>query len=139
MSTNQINAPQNIPTGQDAATAVVSSAGASRFEVAVQDADQTAVTPIAGPGSGFCVRVNFGNRHGQWVLSYNNAGINARSMVFVSIAEGAQGGPNAGKFIGAARYTVHNVAPRAGGVDILIDIDWNANIPLYVDYFVCNP
>lgn len=65
MSTNQINAPQNIPTGQDAAAAA-SSAGASRFEVAVQDADQTAVAPIAGPGSGFCVRVNWGNRHGQW-------------------------------------------------------------------------
>ncbi|MEO5932331.1 MAG: hypothetical protein ABIQ08_02100 [Duganella sp.] len=57
----------------------------------------------------------------------------------MAISEGAQGGPNAGKFIGAARYTVHNVAPRAGGVDILVDIDWNSPILLYVDYFVCNP
>lgn len=135
MSTNQINAPQIIPAGQEDAA----SSGASRFEVAVQDADQTAVMPIMGPGSGFGFRVNWGVRHGQWLLTYNHAGITPRSLVFVAISEGAQGGPNAGKFIGSARFTVHNVAPRAGAVDILVDIDWNSNILLYADYFVYNP
>jgi hypothetical protein len=59
--------------------------------------------------------------------------------VLVSIGEGAAGGPDNGKFLGAARYTLHNVAPRAGGVDIWVNIEWGSDIPLYVDYLVVNP
>lgn len=141
MSTNQVNAPEVTAaalSGQDDAI-VASSAGVTRYAHAEQEADPADVAQIAGPGSGFCIRVNWGNRHGQWVLSYAHPSINARSRVFVAVSEGAAGGPDAGKFIGAARYTVHNVAPRAGGVDIMVDIDWNTNILLYADYFVCNP
>ena len=57
----------------------------------------------------------------------------------MAISEGNNAGPDAGKFVGSARATVHNVAPRAGGVDILIEIEWNADILVYVDYFVVNP
>ena len=46
----------------------------------------------------------------------------------MSIGEGAAGGADAGKFIGAARYTLHNVAPRAGGVDIWINIEWSCRL-----------
>lgn len=105
-----------------------------------------APTPFAevGPepelsGTGFTYRHNWGPRHGPWVLRLNMAVITAKSQVFVSIAEGAAGGPDAGKFIGAARYTVHNVAPRAGGVDIWVNIEWSSDIPLYVDYLIVNP
>lgn len=90
-------------------------------------------------GAGFSYRHNWGPRRGQWTLRLNMAGVTPRSMVFVSIGEGAAGGAEAGKFVGAARYTVHNVAPRAGGVDILVNIEWGADILLYADYLVVNP
>lgn len=90
-------------------------------------------------GNGFTYRHDWGLRRGQWVLRLNWDQIGARSQVFVAIGEGAPGGPDAGKFIGSARYTLHNVAPRAGGVDIWVDIAWSADIPLYVDYLIVNP
>jgi hypothetical protein len=72
-------------------------------------------------------------------LNLNWSAVNGNSRVFVAIAEGAAGGPSSGKFIGAARYTLHNVAPRNGGVDIWINIEWSSPIRLYVDYLVVNP
>ena len=72
-------------------------------------------------------------------LSIYSRAVNSRSRVLVAIGEGAAGGADNGKFIGAARYTVHNVAPRAGGVDIWVNIEWSADIALYVDYLVINP
>lgn len=90
-------------------------------------------------GAGFTYRHNWGLRRGQLTLRLNLGGVTPRSHVFVSIGEGAAGGPDAGKFIGAARYTLHNVAPRTGGVDIWVNIEWGSNIPLYVDYLVVNP
>ena len=89
-------------------------------------------------GTGFTYRHNWGPRRGQWTLG-STGDVNPRSHVFVSIGEGAAGGPDAGKFIGAARYTLHNVAPRAGGVDIWVNIEWSSDILLYVDYLVVNP
>ena len=38
-----------------------------------------------------------------------------------------------------AKYTLMNVAPRAGGVDIWVNIDWGSDIRIYVDYLVVNP
>ena len=90
-------------------------------------------------GTGFTTRVDWGNKHGQWKLNLNWGSVNQRSRVFVAIGEGAAGGPDGGKFIGAARYTLHNVAPRAGGVDIWVDIEWGSDIRIYVDYLVVNP
>ena len=109
-----------------------------------EDADLTAVRPAsevlpALSGTGFTYRHDWGRRHGQLTLRLNWGAVNPRSHVFVSIAEGAAGGPDAGKFIGAARYTVHNVAPRVGGVDIWVNIEWGSDIPLFVDYLVVNP
>ena len=57
----------------------------------------------------------------------------------MAIGEGAAGGPDAGKFIGSARYTLHNVAPRSGGVDIRVNVEWSSDILLYADYLVVNP
>lgn len=90
-------------------------------------------------GTGFSYRHNWGPRRGDWLLRLNWSAVGPQSHVFVSIAEGAAGGPDAGKFIGSARYTVNNVAPRPGGVDIRVNIEWSADIPLYVDYLVVNP
>ncbi|NNG21948.1 hypothetical protein [Telluria aromaticivorans] len=90
-------------------------------------------------GAGFAYRHDWGARHGQWILQIDWLAVTPRSQVFVAIGEGVAGGPDAGKFIGAARYTVHNVAPRTGGIDLWVNIEWEADIPLYVDYLVINP
>lgn len=128
-------------------TPYVSSAFPSPFAVSSQSADPSAVRPLAGAastepalsGSGFTYRHNWGPRRGQWTLRLNIGGATARSRVMVSIGEGAAGGPDAGKFIGAARFTLHNVAPRAGGVDVWVNVEWGSDIPLYIDYLIVNP
>jgi hypothetical protein len=112
-----------------------------------QEADQRAVRPRSNPGSpesalsgtGFTYRHDWGRRRGSQTLRLNWGAANPRSRVFVSIGEGAGGGLDNGKFIGSARYTVHNVAPRAGGVDVWVNIEWGSDISLYVDYLVINP
>lgn len=90
-------------------------------------------------GAGFTYRHDWGNKRGQHILRLNWGSVNPRSRVFVAIGEGAAGGPDGGKFVGAARFTVHNVAPRAGGVDIWINIEWASDLRIYVDYLVVNP
>ena len=134
---------------QEGGPPVASSAARTPYADLSQAAEQTAVRPLlrvgaASPepelsGTGFTYRHNWGPRRGQWTLRLNWGAVNPRSRVLVSIAEGAAGGPDNGKFIGAARYTLHNVAPRAGGVDIWINIEWSSDILLYVDYLVVNP
>jgi len=126
---------------------VATSALPTPFAEANDTAEQGAVHHLLGAespqpglsGTGFSYRHNWGPRRGPWTLRLNLAGVTSRSRVLVSIGEGAAGGPNAGKFIGAARYTLHNVAPRAGGVDIWVNIEWGSNILLYADYLVVNP
>ncbi len=128
-------------------TPYVSSASPLPFAVASQTADPSAVRTLTGAassepalsGSGFTYRHNWGARRGQWTLSLNIGGATARSRVMVSIGEGVAGGPDAGKFIGASRFTLHNVAPRAGGVDVWVNVEWGADIALYIDYLIVNP
>ena len=87
-------------------------------------------------GTGFSYRHDWGDRNGQHKLNLNWGAVNANSRVFVAIGEGAPGG---GKFIGGARYTLHNVAPSAGRVTIWVNIEWSSPIRLSVDYLVINP
>ena len=123
------------------------SAFPTQFAEVSQSAEQAAVRPLMGAaspepaltGTGFTYRHNWGPRRGQWTLRLNWGAVNPRSRILVSIGEGAGGGPDDGKFIGGARYTLHNVAPRAGGVDIWVNIEWSSDILLYVDYLVVNP
>lgn len=130
---------------QAVATSALASAWA-QAEAAADSAAARALTqaPAAMPqpelsGNGFTYRHDWGARRGQWVLRLNWAAATPRSRVLVAIGEGAPGGPDAGKLVGSARCTVHNVAPRAGGVDIWVNIEWSADIALYADYLVVNP
>lgn len=126
-----------------------SSTSSSATAVVTQDANAAATRPLSATGTsspeailngtGVSYRHDWGRRHGQQRLNLNWGIVNARSRVLVAISEGAAGGPDNGKFIGAARFTVHNVAPRNGGVDVWVNIEWGADIPLYVDYLVVNP
>jgi hypothetical protein len=103
-----------------------------RFSVATATVDES--QDVAGIISSW--RWDFGNLHGDWILTLNWSIITPKTAVFVAIGEGASGGPTAGKFIGAAKYTLFNVAPRAGAVDIWVNINWDSNIRIYVDYMV---
>ena len=87
-------------------------------------------------GTGFSYRHDWGDRKGQHILNLNWGSVNRNSRVFVAIGEGASGG---GKFIGSARFTLHNVAPQDGRVSIWVNIEWGEPIRLYVDYLVINP
>lgn len=90
-------------------------------------------------GTGFTYRHDWGMRRGDWVLRLNWDVVQPGSQVFVAVGEGLPGGPSSGKFIGAARYTLHNVAPRSNGVDIWVNIAWSTDISLYADYLIVNP
>ncbi|HWW71917.1 MAG TPA: hypothetical protein VN089_18405 [Duganella sp.] len=153
MSTNHSNGPEVITaprSGQDEAMDLASSAGALGIVTVVQEIDEAAVVPLAGgavqhqvlEGYGYTYRHNWGGRHGEVILSLNSPRlplITPRSRIFVAVSEGVAGGPDAGKFIGAASFTVRNVAPRANGVDIWVSIAWPFDILLYADYFVVTP
>jgi hypothetical protein len=149
MSNNQIQTPEMMPTAgsQLEGMAEASSAGKAAFAEEMQEVQQAEVQPLFGAaspepelsGTGFTYRHDWGVRRGQWKLRLNWGDVGPRSQVFVSIGEGTGSGPDDGKFIGGARYTLHNVAPRAGGADIWVNIEWNSNIRLYVDYLVVNP
>jgi subtilisin family serine protease len=98
--------------------------------------DAASVLPEALAGTGFSYRHDWGDRKGQWKLNLNWGSIHNNSRVFAAIGECRPGG---GKFIGGARYTLHNVAPRNGVVSVWVDVQWNDPIRLCVDYLVVNP
>ena len=116
------------------------------FERIVQQMDDAAVAPLSGGAAqlgypDWSYRHNFGAMNGNRIITLiAPAGriLTPRSRVFVAISEGLAGGPDVGKFIGAARYTVHNIAPRAGAVDVWVNIEWGAPILLYADFLVIN-
>lgn len=153
MTNNQINqAAAGLVSGAGRAEALfASSVMPAVYMETWQDADEGAVqellrpgTSPAGPqpelsGAGFTYRHNWGGRRGQWVLRLNWSLITPRSRVLVAIGEGVAGGPDAGKLVGSARYTLHNVAPRAGGVDIWVNVEWSSDLLLYADYLIVNP
>jgi hypothetical protein len=126
MTTVESSAPGSV--------AAEESQAAKESEARSLSGEDISVEALAGDG--FTYRHDWGLKNGQWILRLNFAAVNTNSRIFVAIGEGDGAG---GKFIGAARYTVHNVAPRTGGVDIWVNIEWASPISLIVDYFIVNP
>jgi hypothetical protein len=108
-------------------------------EVLQLGAPQDGASAAAFFGNGYRYRHNWGSLNGQHILPLSWPLITSNSLVFVAIGEGVPPNTTAGKKIGAARYTVHNVAPQNGVVSIWVNIEWANPIRLYVDYFVFNP
>jgi hypothetical protein len=79
-------------------------------------------------------RQNWGFKHGQWELKLTSPLFNRRSIVVASIGEGFDV-----KFVGAARCTMHNVAPGDGVISVWVDIQWGSPIAVSVDYVVIDP
>jgi hypothetical protein len=88
-------------------------------------------------GMGFTYRHDWGERHGNWKLTLNWNAISCHSRVFVSASE--FGGGNQCGLTGGARYTVHNVSPQNGSVTVWVNIEWDSDIQLHLDYLVINP
>ena len=131
-----LHTPSTQSTGSSytEVTETADDAAINHFAAVGADSPQAALA-----GTGFTYRHDWGRRRGDCKLNLNMSGVNARSRVMVSIGEGVAGGPDNGKFIGAAKYTVHNVAPHARGVTIWVNIEWSSDILLYVDYMVVTP
>jgi hypothetical protein len=94
------------------------------------------VTADAISGNGFAARINWGPRLGLVVLTINGNFITNKTIVYVAAGEGTGGG---GKFMGDARYTVHNIAPDTGKVAVRFEISWPTPINLTADYLFIEP
>jgi hypothetical protein len=104
---------------------------AAKPKVIVKEAkieEGKAKAALAGVGSLLKHRQYWGKFHGQRLLTLNWAGFSSLQQVYVSSHEGF--------FIGAARYTVHNVAPRNGAIDVWVNVEWGSDINVYVDYLI---
>lgn len=98
--------------------------------------DVPAVTPTDISEACGTSRYVFADLHnGLWKLGLNRGDLNGTSRVFVSIGEGDA----AGKFIQNTAFTLYGVAPRSGGVDILVQVTTPGSSQASVDYLVCNP
>ena len=123
---------KNAPEASGAPLVIDASVPEKEFSVVTATVDES--QNLAGITSS--MRWDWGNLHGDHILRLNWSIVNPKTAVFVAIGEGAGGGPTGGKFIGSARCTLSNVAPRAGGVDIWVNINWSNDIRFYVDYLV---
>ncbi len=123
--------------------------GVPQYGELYHEVDESKVVRIAGGSTAdagvaavsgiWAYRWDAGNWNGQLNYTLNWGVISPSSLVFVAVGEGLPGGPGAGKFVGNARYTVHNVAPANGYVVARINVEWGGPIRVYVDYLVVNP
>ncbi|HWQ96047.1 MAG TPA: hypothetical protein VN368_01620 [Candidatus Methylomirabilis sp.] len=88
-------------------------------------------------GNGWTYRHDWGNKKGLWKLNLTSNAINCNSRVFVSATE--FGGGEQCAWMGDAAYTVHNVVPYNGGVNVRVNIGWDSPIRVRLDYLIINP
>jgi hypothetical protein len=100
---------------------------AAKPKVSVQEA-KIVQPALEGVGSLLKHRHYWGKLNGQRILTLTSPVFRRSQQVYVSIHEGF--------FIGAARYTVHNVAPTDGAILVWINIEWGSPIDLFVDYLI---
>jgi len=81
------------------------------------------------PNNTYVYRAYFGKFKGTRVYRLSWSIITKTSHVFVEATEG---------HMGAAPYTVHNVDPQDGFVEVRLTVDWGSPIDVYIDYLVIN-
>lgn len=123
------------------------------YETAVEEiveaSDESRVRPLFGKAEGVDLRAAVANgftyRH-AWSSQHNGRvnlrvtgffGIRPDWNVFVSAGQAVvHGDATAGMFIGAARFTVNNVAPESDAMRIQLTIEWDAPLSVITDYLV---
>lgn len=104
-------------------------------EATVGESDSTAGSgtdpelAYISPYSMYSYKHYWGAYHGNIKATLYWSAVKATSRVFASCSEG---------HMGSAKYTVHNVVPGNGYVQIWAYINWSSNIRLYCDYLVIN-
>jgi hypothetical protein len=88
-----------------------------------------AAPKYVNPNNIYTYRAYFGKFKGTRVYRLNWGIITKTSHVFVEATEG---------HMGAAPYTVHNVDPQNGFVEVRLTVDWGSPIDVYIDYLVIN-
>jgi hypothetical protein len=85
--------------------------------------------------------VNYNLQDGTETYNFSWDAINHKSCVVITAAEGSEPSENGQvlgtsnspqRFVGAAPFTVHNVAPYDGGVSFRIEIGWGSTLNTWV-------
>jgi hypothetical protein len=87
-------------------------------------------------------RHDWKKKHGNWILTLTDWNeVTDHSTVLASASEyedfDRNGYPS--DFTGDARITIHNVSPSKGQVTVWLEINWDDDIPVRVDYLLINP
>lgn len=106
---------------------------ARRAQVAQAHGSEVGELLPAGSYSTYCI-YNYSGTH--VLATCNDWRINSNSRVFASLSEYSYAGPYSGRFMGAARMTVHNVVPFNGGVTVWTDVEWGSALNVRMDLLV---
>ncbi|MDZ8239293.1 MAG: hypothetical protein RMZ69_19435 [Nostoc sp. ChiQUE01a] len=107
------------------------------YEVKEEDVKPLFTTPQNISGNGLTARIIFPNRvNGRVRANLTWSFVRKSTLVFASATEV---GPDGTAFIGGANYSVNNVVPYDGGVEIIVTIGHNSPLTLRVDYLAINP
>ncbi|MEE1735173.1 hypothetical protein [Streptomyces sp. BE147] len=100
----------------------------------LEEAQITAIGP-----SSYAIRLPLGGLQGLVDLDLLGgplAPVGPNSRAFASIAEIPPGGGP--KFLGAAKISILNLAPRQNGVLTRVFVDWPTSLPTSIDILVIN-
>lgn len=101
------------------------------FEIPDEDVERLSAAGTIGNSQLYGWTHNAGSYKGKKLIRYRSKYITQTSIVLVSASEGYYGN----RHMGAAKFTVHNVVPKNGYVDIWVEIDWHDLLPLALDIF----
>jgi hypothetical protein len=83
-------------------------------------------------------RIFYGRWNGRWNYNLNWRAISHDSFVVVTASEGQEPITTTApqRFVGAANFVVSDIAPRDGGLNFVIDINWPDPLNVWVDVTV---
>jgi hypothetical protein len=83
--------------------------------------------------------------HGRCRMNFNWSPITAQSVVLISAAEATDliptiaPPPNFSFNLGDADVSVSNISPHSGGVEFILNVNWNSALNVVVDITVLDP